>query len=152
MLVASAPGYTHGVFDPVAEFGAIAEARGLWLHVDACLGGFLAPFARMEGYPIPDFDFSVPGVTSLAADIHKYGLSVKGASVLLPRCETLRRFLQVEHRDWPRCVYPNDTLLGSRPVGPWASACAVLNYLVWDGYDSHAGALLRTKPGQVGER
>src|SRR3546814_4841648 len=58
MLVASAPGYTHGVFDPVAEFGAIAEARGLWLHVDACLGGFLAPFARMEGYPIPDFDRS----------------------------------------------------------------------------------------------
>src|SRR3546814_17773299 len=128
MLVASAPGYTHGVSDPVAEFGAIAEARGLWLHVDACLGGFLAPFARMEGYPIPDFDFSVPGVTSLAADIHKYGFSAKGASVLLLRSETLRRFQQFEHRDWPRGVYAADTFLGPRPGGPAAFARAVLNY------------------------
>src|SRR3546814_1642668 len=91
MLVALAPGYTHGVFDTVAEFGAIAEARGLWLHVDACLGGFLASFARMEGYPFSDFDFSVPGVTSLGADIHKYGFSAEGASVLMPRRVTLRR-------------------------------------------------------------
>ncbi|HEY9539244.1 MAG TPA: aspartate aminotransferase family protein [Kiloniellaceae bacterium] len=150
MLVASAPGYTHGVFDPVAEFGAIAEARGLWLHVDACLGGFLAPFARMEGYPIPDFDFSVPGVTSLAADIHKYGFSAKGASVLLLRSETLRRFQQFEHRDWPRGVYATDTFLGSRPGGPAASAWAVMNYLGEAGYRRIARRIMSAKQGLMG--
>src|SRR3546814_20027407 len=82
----------------------------------------------MEGYPIPDFDFSVPGVTSLAADIHKYGFSAKGASVLLLRSETLRRFQQFAHRDWPRGVYATDTFLGSPPGGPAASAWAVMNY------------------------
>jgi sphinganine-1-phosphate aldolase len=145
MLVASAPGYTHGVFDPVAELGALAAARGLWLHVDACLGGFLAPFARMEGCPIPAFDFSVPGVTSLAADIHKYGFSAKGASVLLLRRETLRRFQQFEHRNWPRGVYATDTFLGSRPGGPVASAWAVMNYLGEAGYRRIARRIMDAK-------
>lgn len=145
MLVASAPGYTHGVFDPVAQLGELAEEHGLWLHVDACLGGFLAPFAKLEGYPIPDFDFSLPGVTSLAADLHKYGFSAKGASVLLlcdKRLQTCQRF---EFRDWPRGVYATDTFLGSRAGGPAASAWAVMNYLGEAGYRRIARRIMETK-------
>lgn len=145
MLVASAPGYTHGVFDPIEKLGRLAEDHGIWLHVDACLGGFLAPFARMEGYPIPDFDFSVPGVTSLAADIHKYGFSAKGASVLLLRSKTLRRYQRFEFDDWPRGVYATDTFLGSRSGGPAASAWAVMNYLGEAGYRRIARSIMATK-------
>lgn len=145
MLVASAPGYTHGVFDPIADLGALAQARGLWLHVDACLGGFLAPFARREGYPIPDFDFSVAGVASLAADIHKYGFSAKGASVLLLREAALARFHRFEHRDWPRGLYASDTFLGSRHGGPVASAWAVMHYLGEAGYRRIAREIMTAK-------
>jgi glutamate/tyrosine decarboxylase-like PLP-dependent enzyme len=77
MLAASAPDYPHGVFDPIAEIGALAANHALWFHVDACVGGFLAPFARDIGHPIPPFDLSVPGVSSLSADIHKYGFAAK---------------------------------------------------------------------------
>src|SRR5690606_6752839 len=83
MLVGSAPHYASGTFDPIAELGQLALNHDLWLHVDACVGGFLAPFARMNGAAIPDFDLRVPGVTSLSADIHKYGFAAKGASLLL---------------------------------------------------------------------
>lgn len=145
MLVASAPGYTHGVFDPVAELGALALERDLWLHVDACLGGFLAPFAKLEGYPIPDFDFSLPGVTSLAADVHKYGFSAKGASILLLCEDRLRACQRFEFRDWPRGVYATDTFLGSRAGGPAASAWAVMNYLGEEGYRRIARTIMGTK-------
>src|SRR3546814_7833247 len=91
------------------------------------------------------FDFSVPGVTSLAADIHKYGFSAKGASVLLLRSETLRRFQQFEHRDWPRGVYATDTFLGSRPGGPAASAWAVMSYLGEAGYRRIARRIMSAK-------
>lgn len=145
MLVASAPGYTHGVFDPIDRLAALAEEKKIWLHVDACLGGFLAPFARLEGYPIPDFDFSLPGVASLSADIHKYGFSAKGASVLLLRDAQLRRYQRFEFRDWPRGVYATDTFLGSRAGGAAASAWAVMNYLGEEGYRRIARRIMDTK-------
>ena len=71
MVVGSAPGFPHGVFDPIQELAALAQTRNLWLHVDACVGGFLAPFVRRLGYPIPPFDFAVDGVRSMSADLHK---------------------------------------------------------------------------------
>ena len=145
MLVGSAPGYTHGVFDPITELGQLALNRGLWLHIDACLGGFLAPFARMEGYPIPAFDFKVPGVTSLAADLHKYGFSAKGASVLLLEDAALQPYQRYEFRDWPRGLYRTDTFLGSRPGGPAASAWSVMNYLGEAGYRRLARKIMETK-------
>ena len=82
MIVGSAPAYPHGVMDPIAEIAAVAQTRGLWMHVDACVGGYIAPFAQQLGYPVEAFDFSVPGVTSISADLHKYGYSAKGASTL----------------------------------------------------------------------
>ena len=51
--------------------------------VGTSMGGFFLPFARELGEPVPDFDFRVPGVWSLSADLHKFGYAPKGASVLL---------------------------------------------------------------------
>lgn len=134
MLFASAPCFPYGVFDPIEALGRLAQARDLWLHVDGCWGGFISPFAQRLGYAIPPWDLSVPGVTSLSADIHKFGYSAKGASVLLFRDETLRRFERFEFSGWPRGTYATPTFMGSRPAGSIASAWAVMRFLGWDGY------------------
>ena len=85
MVVASAPSFPHGIIDPVADLASLAAERGCGLHVDACLGGFVLPWAERLGYPVPPFDFRVPGVTSMSADTHKYGYAAKGTSVVLYR-------------------------------------------------------------------
>jgi len=134
LMVGSAPSYPQGVVDPIVELAAIARAEGLLFHVDACVGGFTLPFARALGHPVPDFDFRVPGVTSLSADLHKYGYAAKGASVILYRTRELRRFQFFVYTDWPGGIYPSPTLSGTRPGGPIAAAWAILNHLGWEGY------------------
>lgn len=91
VIVGSAPGFPHGVVDPIEELASLARARGIGMHVDACLGGYLLPFAARLGYDIPPFDFRVPGVTSISADTHKYGYAPKGASVVMYRDAHVRR-------------------------------------------------------------
>jgi len=145
MLAGSAPGYTHGVFDPIPELGALALERGLWLHVDACWGGFLSPFARDIGYPVPDFDFAVPGVTSLSADIHKYGMAAKGASLFLLRDAALKQHQAFRMDRWPRGVYATDTFMGTRPGGAVASAWAVMHHLGREGYRRVAKITMETR-------
>ncbi len=130
-LVASAPCYPFGTVDPVAELGALAQARGAWLHVDACVGGFLNPF--LEGLPAWDFA-AHPGVTSISADIHKHGMAPKGASLLLVRDEALRRFHRFESRAWARGLYAAHTAQGTRPGGAVAAAWAVMRHLGMAGY------------------
>ena len=151
MLVGSAPQFAHGVFDPIAELGVLARERGLWLHVDACVGGFVAPFVRKLGYPIPDFDFSVSGVTSMSADLHKYGFTPKGASTVLFHDGALRRHQVFEFDEWPGGHYASPGFSGSRPGGPVAAAWAVLRYLGGEGYVRIAreimGAVERLKDG-----
>jgi sphinganine-1-phosphate aldolase len=134
MIVGSAPCYPYGVYDSISDLAEVARSKGLWLHVDACLGGFLAPFARAEGYAIPDFDFSLEGVTSLSADLHKYGFSARGASVVLYRSAELKAFQGFQFSDWPRGTYATETFPGSRPGGAVASAWAVYQYLGLAGY------------------
>ena len=134
MLFGSAPCFPYGVFDPIERLGALALERRLWLHVDGCWGGFISPFAKRLGYPIPPWDLSVPGVTTVSADIHKFGFAAKGASLLLFREEALRKFERFEFSGWPRGTYATPTFLGSRPAGAIASAWAVMNYLGWEGY------------------
>ncbi|PIZ25374.1 MAG: aspartate aminotransferase family protein, partial [Chloroflexi bacterium CG_4_10_14_0_8_um_filter_57_5] len=85
LMAGSAPSYPHGVVDPIRELAAIAQEHGLLFHTDSCVGGFMLPFVRKLGYPVPDFDFSVPGVTSMSADLHKFGYAAKPASVILYR-------------------------------------------------------------------
>ncbi len=145
MIAGSAPAFPHGAFDPIAQLGEIAGKRGVWLHVDACVGGFLAPFARELGHPIPPFDFRVPGVTSLSADLHKYGFAAKGASLILFRDADLQRFQRFEFGDWPRGRYSTDTFLGTRPGAPVAAAWAVLNFLGRQGYVDIARTIMDAK-------
>lgn len=117
MLVGSAPAYPHGVVDPIPELADLALRRGLWLHVDACVGGYIAPFAKMLGTDIPNFDFSLPGVTSISADLHKYGYTAKGASAVLYCDPAAFAYQKYEFSDWPRGLYSTQTLVGTRPGG-----------------------------------
>jgi len=134
-LVGSAPNYPFGVFDPIDELGRLAHERGLWLHVDACVGGFLAPWVKRLGYPIRDWDFTVPGVTSISADLHKYGMAPKGASLMLLRSDEIKqRYQKFDFRDWERGQYATFVMQGTRPGGSVAAAWAVLNHLGEDGY------------------
>jgi sphinganine-1-phosphate aldolase len=145
MIVGSAPCYPYGVFDSISRLGEVAASRDVWLHVDACLGGFLAPFAQDVGFPVPTFDFSITGVTSLSADLHKYGFSAKGASVLLYRSAEMRNYQRFQFEDWPRGSYCTESFLGSRPGGAVASAWAVSQYLGKEGYRRLAKKTMEAK-------
>lgn len=141
-VVASAPQYPHGVVDPIAEIAAIAQARGLPMHVDACVGGFVLPWLERLGRPIPRWDFRVPGVTSISADLHKYGYAGKGASMLLWRTAGDMRDQFFVATDFPGGVYASPTMLGTRGGGPVAAAWATLQSLGADGYLELARASL----------
>lgn len=134
LLVASAPSYSQGVIDPIAEIGALAQEKGLLFHVDGCVGGLHLSFMRKLGYPVPDFDFSVPGVTSISADLHKYGYAAKGASVVIYRSKEIRRYQIFACTDTTAYTLINPTVLSSKGGGPLAGAWAILNYLGEDGY------------------
>jgi glutamate/tyrosine decarboxylase-like PLP-dependent enzyme len=145
MIVASAPSLPYGLFDPIPQIASIAVEKDLWFHVDACIGGFIAPFVKALGYPVPDFDFRITGVRSISADLHKYGYAPKGASVLLYLNEELLAHQFWEMSDWPKGAYKTASLLGTRSGGPIAAAWAVLNYLGKEGYVSLAGRLMNTR-------
>jgi glutamate/tyrosine decarboxylase-like PLP-dependent enzyme len=144
-LVGSAPCYPFGVTDPIGELGALAEARGTWLHVDACVGGFLSPFLERLGVALPTWDFRVPGVASMSADVHKHGMAPKGASLLLVREEALRRFHRFESRAWARGLYAAHTAQGTRPGGAVAGAWAVMRHLGVAGYEDCARRILQAR-------
>ena len=141
MMVGSAPSFPYGLIDPIIELGQLAEDKDLWLHVDACVGGYIAPFVRMNGAAIADFDFSVASVHSMSADLHKYGYCAKGASTVLFRSEALQQHMIFDCKDWPSGRMITPTLAGTRPGGAISAAWAVMNYLGVEGY--------RHKQGQV---
>ena len=145
MLVASAPPYPYGETDPVARIASLSQAHGLWMHVDACLGGMILPFAREIDPSIPEFDFAIPGVTSVSVDLHKYGYAAKGVSALLLRDAELERFQRSTFDDWPAGVYSTPNISGSRSGGGIASAWAVMRYLGRDGYREVVGNLMRVR-------
>jgi len=146
LIVGSACSYAHGVVDPIRELGQIAVDNGLLLHVDGCLGGFLLPYFKRLGAPVPDFDFSVPGVTSMSMDFHKYAFAAKGASVVLYRDKDLRKYQIYTCTTWTGYSIVNPTILSSKTGGPLAATWAVLNFLGEEGYLKLAkGALDATK-------
>lgn len=134
LLAASAPQYPHGSVDPIGAIGVMAEKRDIPFHVDACFGGFLLPWIEKLGRPIPVFDFRVPGVTSMSADLHKYGYAAKGASVVVYRSMDLLKHQFFVSTDWPGGIYISPTMAGTRPGGPIAAAWAALNSLGEQGY------------------
>ncbi len=134
LLVASAPCYPFGVIDPVAEIAALADRSAILCHVDACLGGWLLPFWEQLGEPVAPWDFRIPGVTSLSADVHKYGYAFKGASVVLYRDPAMVRRQWFLFDDWPGGLYGSATSAGTRPAAPIAGAWATIRHLGADGY------------------
>lgn len=134
LIAGSAPSFPYGLIDPISKLGELAQEKDVWLHVDACVGGYIAPFVRMNGVDIPPFDFEVPGVSSMSADLHKYGYCAKGASTVFYRDENLQKYMIFDHDDWPGGRMITPTLAGTRPGGAISSAWAVMNYLGVEGY------------------
>ncbi len=144
LMVGSAPSYPQGVVDPIVELAQVAADHNLLFHVDACVGGFMLPFVRKLGYPVPDFDFRVPGVTSISVDLHKYAYAAKGASVILYRDRELRRHQFFVHTDWSGGIYASPTMTGSRPGGAIAAAWAIMNHFGEEGYLTIADTVMKT--------
>ena len=151
MILGSAPEYPHGSIDPIEAMGAIAQKHHIPLHVDACVGGFILPFMAMNGVALPTWDYRVPGVTSISADLHKYGFAAKGASTI-----TYRNLGLLEHQmfvceDWPGGVFASPALLGTRPGGAYAAAWAAMQHFGVDGYRALAArtheAFMRMRSG-----
>ncbi|GIJ61916.1 pyridoxal phosphate-dependent decarboxylase family protein [Virgisporangium aurantiacum] len=147
LVVASAPAYPHGVVDPVPAIAALAEERGVRCHVDACFGGWILPFWRDLGVAGEPFDFSVPGVTSVSVDLHKYAYCPKGVSVLLHRTAALREPQYFGYAGWPGYGLVNATVASTRAGGPIAAAWAVLQRLGRNGYRSLAAQALAATRG-----
>jgi glutamate/tyrosine decarboxylase-like PLP-dependent enzyme len=148
-LVGSAGSYPYGLIDPIEELGELAAERGIGLHVDGCLGGFLLPWgerlgSRRPGPPIPPWDFRVPGVTSISADSHKYGYGLKGTSVLLYRDKDLRRYQYFTAPDWPGGLYLSPGMSGSRSGGLIAATWAAMVSLGESGYLDRAERIFAT--------
>ncbi|MGC4114572.1 MAG: aminotransferase class V-fold PLP-dependent enzyme [Myxococcales bacterium] len=144
VVVGSAPAFPHGTIDPIAELSELARERGVGFHTDACLGGFVLPFAEKLGYPVPAFDFRLPGVTSMSVDTHKYGYAAKGTSVVLYRGLALRRYQYFAASDWPGGLYASPTFAGSRPGALVAAAWAALVATGEAGYLEASRRILET--------
>ncbi len=145
LLVASAPQYPQGVIDPVAAVAALARERDVSCHVDACMGGFVLPFMADLGYALPAWDFAVDGVTSISADVHKYGYVPKGASVLLHRTRTLRNDHVFLFDGWLGGQYGSTGILGTKPGGPIAAAWATFQLLGRVGFVEQTGRAVRAR-------
>ena len=142
LLVGSAPSYPFGVVDPIADLAGLAAGRDVLFHVDACLGGWLLPFWERLGEPVPPWDLSVDGVTSVSADLHKYGWCFKGVSVLLHHDPAMVRHQYFLYDRWPGGMYGSATTAGTRPGAPIAAAWATVSHLGEAGYLRLAGEVL----------
>ena len=144
VLVGSAPSFPHGMVDPIEELSELAREKGIGFHTDACLGGFVLPWAEQLGYAVPPFDFRLPGVTSISADTHKYGYAAKGTSVILYRDPALRRYQYFTSTDWPGGLYFSPTFAGSRPGALSAACWAAMVKTGKDGYLTASRKILET--------
>ncbi|MFV2039458.1 MAG: aminotransferase class V-fold PLP-dependent enzyme, partial [Acidimicrobiales bacterium] len=134
LVVGSAPCYPYGVIDPITELAQLAATHGTLCHVDACLGGWLLPFWEDIGQAVPPWNFAVDGVTSISADIHKYGYCFKGASIVVYREVALKQRQHFLFDGWPGGLYGSATTAGTRPAAPIAAAWATIQHLGRDGY------------------
>ena len=140
MLYASFPSYAYGIEDDIEALAAIARDRGIWLHVDACMSGYLAPFMRLNGDAIPKGGLETPGVTSVSADLHKHAYSAKGASVVLMPQSAADKAAFI-YSDHPLPPMATPTLAGTAPGAPLASAWAVMRHLGEPGFRALAADL-----------
>lgn len=134
LVVGSAPCYPYGVIDPIEQLAGLASERGILFHTDACLGGWILPWWEQLGESVAPWDFRVPGVTSISADIHKYGYTFKGASTVSYRSRELLEYQFFWYDEWPGGLYASGTSAGTRSAAPIAGAWASINHLGVDGY------------------
>ncbi len=134
LVVGSAPQYPQGVVDPIPAIAELAASVDANCHVDACMGGFVLPFAERIGRPVPPWDFRVEGIHSISADIHKLGYAPKGVSVILHRTKALRRYQTFVFDGWLGGFYASPNLQGTRSGLPMATAWAVMQHLGIEGY------------------
>jgi sphinganine-1-phosphate aldolase len=144
VIVGSAPSFPHGVIDPIEELSQLAKEHDVGFHTDACLGGFILPWAEKLGYDVPVFDFRLRGVTSISIDTHKYGYAAKGSSVILYRNSKLRSYQFYTITDWPGGLYFSPTFAGSRPGALSATAWAAMVSIGAEGYLQIAKEILET--------
>jgi len=149
MILGSFSSWAHGACDPIPALAELAKSRGVWLHVDACVGGMFAPFARELGRDLPDFDFSVPGVSSLSVDFHKYGYSSKGVSGVFFRTHDLATDQTFTFDGWSAGLYRSPVFTGTRSGGAIASAWAVAKYLGREGYRRRTAQVLKARDAIV---
>jgi len=143
-VIGSACNYGYGTVDPIAALSDVAVERGVGLHVDGCLGGFILPFGQELGYEVPVFDYRLPGVTSISADTHKYGYALKGTSVLTFRDRALRNAQYFYVTDWSGGKYCSPGMEGSRSGGLIAATWASMVQLGREGYRRHAKEIFQT--------
>ncbi|MFQ5446819.1 MAG: pyridoxal phosphate-dependent decarboxylase family protein [Saprospiraceae bacterium] len=142
LLAASAPSYPNGILDPIPEIGALAEKHHLPFHVDSCIGGFMLPWVERLGAKFHPWDFRVRGVTSMSADVHKFGYGAKGASVVLYRSMDFLQHQFFIATGFPGGIYASATLAGTRPGGAIAAAWAAMKHLGEEGYLAIAKKLM----------
>src|SRR5690625_1511796 len=149
MIVGSSVNYSHGVSDPIEALGEVALKNDIWLHVDACIGGFILAYFNQLGHETTKFDFSVPGVSSLSIDLHKYAFVPKGASAILYRNKQLRKHQFYTCTNWTGYPVINTTIQSTKSGGPLAACWATLRYIGQDGYKKLVGQILRTKQKMI---
>ena len=149
LVVGSAPQYPQGVIDPIPDLAALAAEAGANFHTDACMGGFFLPFMEMLGHDVPPWDFRVPGVTSISADLHKLGYTPKGASTIVHRSKELRRHQTFVFDGWLGGFYASPNMQGTRAGLPMALAWAVLHHLGVDGYKELTATAIATRERMV---
>ncbi len=141
MIFASAPTFHYGTADDIVGLGAVAQKEDVWLHVDACIGGFLAPFLRRAGVDIPPCDLSVDGVRSICADAHKYGYTFPAVSMLFYKDRTdfeASGFLVGGPIMFQATMH---TLTGTRSSGAVAAAWAAMHSLGETGFEEAAAKI-----------
>ena len=151
MLVGSAPCFPFGVIDPLEELSQLAMERGVWLHSDACVGGWMAPFAAEIGRAIPAFDLGLAGVCSLSADLHKFGFCPKPSSVVFYRLAELQAHQEMVFDVWPSGRFATQTLVGTRAGGAVAASWAVMRYLGREGYRRIAREVLEMRDAYLAD-
>lgn len=142
LIVGSAPPYPFGQTDPIEALAGIAASRGIWMHVDACLGGMILPFVEETGRKAPAYDFTVPGVSSISVDLHKFGYATKGISAIMLRDSTDEAHARTVFSGWPAGLYATPGIAGTRSGGSVASAWAVMQYLGRSGFVARTGKIL----------
>lgn len=145
LLVGSAPQFPHGVIDPIQGIAELGAEKGIPVHVDACLGGFLLPFMGSVGFPVEPFDFTVSGVTSISVDTHKYGYAPKGTSLILYREKSWRHHQFFVQTEWPGGIYATPTFAGSRPGAAIAATWAAMMHVGVNGYQDATKRILETR-------